>query len=38
MARLAVLDDPSRARAAGAWAVLDARTVAALCGIEGTPE
>lgn len=38
MAQLAVLDHPSRALAAGAWAVLDARALASLCGIEGDPE
>ncbi len=36
LARLAVLDSPGRARAAGAWAVLDAGALASLCGFEGT--
>ncbi|MBF9036334.1 hypothetical protein HKCCE2091_19005 [Rhodobacterales bacterium HKCCE2091] len=31
-AAVAMLDDPALARAAGAWAVLDAAALAALCG------
>ena len=35
LARLAVLDRPEDATAAGAWAVMDATALASLCGIEG---
>jgi len=31
---LAILDDPSLARDAGAWAVLDGRVIARLCGAQ----
>lgn len=31
---LAVLDAPERARDAGAWAIMDGRFVARLCGVE----
>ncbi|WP_165915578.1 hypothetical protein [Rhodovulum marinum] len=36
IARFAVLQNPHAARAAGAWAVLDAEALLTLCGFEGT--